>query len=138
MLLKFLGKHRDLGLLILRLGVGAAFIIHGLPKLTAGPNGPNGWTNLGHSMGHIGIHFFPAFWGFMAAVSEGIGGVLLIIGAFYRPTCLLLAFTMTIATLTLASGKKREFSTYSHPLKMAFVFVGLACVGPGRFSVDKD
>ena len=135
MLLKFLAKYRDTGLLILRLGVGAAFIIHGLPKLTGGPKV---WTGLGQSMNHIGIDFFPVFWGFMAAVSEGIGGVLLILGAFYRPTCLLLAFTMTIATFTLASVKKPEFSSYSHPLKMAFVFLGLACVGPGRFSVDKD
>ncbi len=135
MLLKFLGKHRDLGLLILRLGLGAIYIVHGLPKLVGGPKM---WADLGHSMGHVGIHFWPAFWGFMAAVSEGIGGVLLILGAFYRPVCLLLAFTMTIATLTLASGKGAEFKSYSHPLKMAFVFVGLACIGPGRFSIDKD
>lgn len=135
MLLKFLGKHRDTGLLILRLGVGAAFIVHGLPKLTGGPED---WVKFGKAMSHIGIDFFPVFWGFMAAVTEGIGGVLLIIGAFYRPICLLLAFTMTMATLTLALPKNGEFKLYSNPLKLAFVFVGLACVGPGRFSVDKD
>jgi putative oxidoreductase len=136
MLLKFLGKHRDLGLLILRLGVGAAFIIHGLPKLTGGPKL---WTDLGHNMRHLGIDFVPVFWGFMAAVTEGIGGVLLILGAFYRPICLMLAFTMTVATLHLAHAAKSDFNAgYSHPLEMAFVFVGLACVGPGRFSIDKD
>lgn len=135
MLLKFLAKYRDIGLLILRLGVGAAFIIHGLPKLTGGVKT---WTGLGQSMSHIGIDFAPAFWGFMAAVTEGIGGVLLILGAFYRPICVMLAFTMTMATLTLALPKNRDFKLYSHPLKMAFVFVGLACIGPGRFSVDKD
>ena len=135
MLLKFLGKHRDLGLLILRLGLGAIYIVHGLPKLIGGPKA---WIDYGHAMGHVGIHFWPVFWGFMAAVSEGIGGVLLILGAFYRPVCLLLAFTMTIATVSLVSGKGRDFKQYSHPLKMAFVFVGLACIGPGRFSIDKD
>lgn len=134
MLLKFLGKYRDTGLLIMRLGLGAAFIIHGLPKLAGGPKV---WTSLGKSMSHIGIDFLPAFWGFMAAVSEGIGGVLLIIGIFYRPVCLLLMFTMIIATLSqMGPGRFKEY--YSHPLKMAFVFLGLACVGPGRFSVDKD
>jgi len=134
MLLKFLGKYRDTGLLIMRLGLGAAFIIHGLPKLTGGPKV---WAGLGKAMGHIGIDFFPAFWGFMAALSEGIGGVLLIIGVFYRPICLLLMFTMIIATLSqFGPGRFKEY--YSHPLKMAFVFLGLACIGPGRFSVDKD
>jgi putative oxidoreductase len=132
MLLKFLGKHRDLGLLILRLGVGAIYIMHGLPKLVGGPKL---WTSIGHSMGHLGIHWIPVFWGFMAAVTEGIGGVLLILGALYRPTCLLLAFVMTVATLTVFH---EGFKGYGYPLTMVFVFVGLACVGPGRFSVDKD
>jgi len=135
MLLKFLGKYRDAGLLILRLGLGAAFIIHGLPKLTGGVKV---WTSLGKSMGLLGIDFFPAFWGFMAAATEGIGGIFLILGFCYRPVCLLLTFTMTVATLTLAAPKDRDFKTYSNPLKLAVVFLGLAFIGPGRFSIDKD
>jgi putative oxidoreductase len=138
MLLKFLGKYRDLGLLILRLGLGAAYMIHGLPKLGAGPKM---WHGLGEAMGHLGVHFWPTFWGFLAAATEGIGGLLLILGVFYRPICLLLAFTMLVATLTLAhnSWSLDAFNkTYSHPLKMAVVFFSLAFVGPGRFSIDKD
>jgi putative oxidoreductase len=136
MLLKFLGKYRDAGLLFMRLGLGVAFIIHGLPKLTGGPKV---WAGVGAAMGNIGIHRWPEVWGFLASVTEGIGGVLLILGAFYRPVCLLLAFTMTLATLQLSSdAKTRNFNTYSHPLKMAVVFLGLAFVGPGRLSVDKD
>ena len=135
MLLKFLGKYRDAGLLFLRIGLGAAFIMHGLPKLT---EGPKLWSVLGKSMGEIGIHFFPAFWGFLAAASEGIGGIFLILGFCYRPVCLLLTCTMVVATLTLACGKSADFTAYSHPLKMAVVFFGLAFVGPGKFSIDKD
>jgi putative oxidoreductase len=135
MLLKFLAKYRDTGLLIMRIGLGVAFLIHGLPKLGGGPEA---WTKLGKSMAHVGIDIFPVFWGFMAAVSEGIGGLLLIIGLFYRPVCLMLMFTMLVATLTLAAPKGRDFKDYSHPLKLIFVFVGMACIGPGRFSIDKD
>jgi putative oxidoreductase len=135
MLLKFLGKYRDAGLLILRIGLGAAFMVHGLPKLTGGPKL---WAGLGKSMGHIGIDFLPEFWGFMAALTEGIGGVLLVLGAFYRPVCLLLTFTMFVATLTVAAVKKPDFESYSNPLKLAVVFFGLAFIGPGRFSIDKD
>jgi putative oxidoreductase len=135
MLFKFLAKYRDCGLLLLRLGVGTAFIFHGLPKLTGGPKT---WAGLGGAMKYVGLDLFPEFWGFMAAASEGIGGLLLILGVFYRPTCLLLAITMTFATLTLVMPEKRDFKNYSHPLKMAFVFLGLATVGPGRFSIDKD
>ncbi len=135
MLLKFLGKYRDAGLLFLRIGLGAAFIIHGLPKLTGGPKL---WASLGKNMSELGIDFLPAFWGFMAAATEGIGGIFLILGFCYRPVCLLLTFTMIVATLTLASAKNADFTTYSHPLKMAVVFVSLAFIGPGKFSIDKD
>jgi hypothetical protein len=45
---------------------------------------------------------------------------------------------MTIATLSLATPRNRDFKIYSHPLKMAVVFFGLAFIGPGRFSIDKD
>jgi putative oxidoreductase len=135
MLLKFLGKYRDTGLLIMRFGLGVAFLLHGLPKLVGGPGA---WAKLGNNMGHMGIHVFPVFWGFMAAVVLGIGGLLLILGLFYRPICLLLAFTMFVATLDQAAPNERKFEVYSHPLELTFVFVGMACVGPGRFSIDKD
>jgi uncharacterized membrane protein YphA (DoxX/SURF4 family) len=53
--------------------------------------------------------------------------------------CLLLTFTMFIATLTtLAAVKEPDFKSYSNPLKLAVVFFGLAFIGPGRFSIDKD
>jgi putative oxidoreductase len=136
MLLKFLAKYRDAGLLFMRFGLGVAFIMHGVPKLS---DGPAAWRGIGQAMGNIGIHQWPEFWGFLAAVSEGVGGVLLVLGAFFRPTCLLLAFTMAMATTQLMSdAKTRKFNVFSHPLEMAVVFVGLAFIGPGRFSIDKD
>ncbi len=136
MLLKFLAKYRDAGLLVLRIGLGIAFLIHGLPKLTGGPKV---WKGVGAAMSNVGIDQFPEMWGFLAAVTEGIGGVLLVLGAFYRPICLLLSFTMVVATCQLTLGTdKPDYKFYSHPLKMAVVFFGLAFIGPGKFSVDKD
>ena len=132
MLLKFLGKYRDAGLLILRIGLGIMFCIHGLPKLQGGPKH---WAALGHAMGLLGIHFFPAFWGFMAGVSECIGGLLLILGFAYRPVCLLLTFTMIVASVKMHHDKL-DFMTASRPIEMACVF--FAFIGPGRFSIDKD
>ena len=43
-----LSRHRDLGLLILRVGIGAMFMFHGWPKISGGPafwaqvGGPHG------------------------------------------------------------------------------------------------
>ena len=135
MLLKFLGKYRDAGLLILRLGLGLMFCLHGLPKLAGGPKL---WTALGKNMAHLGVDFFPVFWGFMAAATEGIGGILLILGFCYRPVCLFLTFTMVIASLKLHHDKADFQSAASRPIELAIVFLGLAFIGPGRFSIDKD
>jgi putative oxidoreductase len=135
MLLKFLGKYRDAGLLIMRLGLGIMFMLHGLPKLMAGPKT---WAAVGAAMGNLGISIYPKFWGFLACTTEGIGGLLLAIGIFYRPVCLLLFFTMTVATLKHYKGGDDFMSKTSRPLELAIVFFGLALVGPGRFSVDKD
>lgn len=135
MLLKFLAKYRDAGLLVLRLGLGIMFLLHGLPKLTGGPKM---WAGLGAAMGNVGIDFFPIFWGFMAAVTEGIGGLLLVLGVFYRPTCLLLCVVMIVATTKHLHAGDHFVNVASRPLELAFVFFGLAFIGPGRFSIDKD
>ncbi|MGJ1436850.1 DoxX family protein [Sphingobacterium siyangense] len=128
-----LGKYRDTGLLVLRVGLGVMMIMHGLPKLQGGPEL---WAGVGKSMGNIGIHFMPTFWGFMAAATETVGGLFLLLGLFFRPVALLLAFTMVIAGLMHLS-KGDGISGASHAIELCFVFLGLILVGPGKHSVDK-
>lgn len=128
-----LGKYRNTGLLLLRLGLGVMFIIHGFPKLAGGPAG---WTGLGGSMKVIGIDFLPVFWGFMAAATETFGGFLLIVGLFYRPACMLLVFTMIIAAL-VHFGKGDGLQGASHAIELGIVFFSLIFIGPGKYSVDK-
>ncbi|QXU41433.1 MULTISPECIES: DoxX family protein [Pedobacter] len=128
-----LGKYRNTGLLLIRIGLGVMFIIHGFPKLAGGPDG---WTGLGGSMKVIGINFLPVFWGFMAAVSETFGGFLLIVGLFFRPALILLIFTMIIAAL-VHFGKGDGLQGASHAIELGIVFFGLIFIGPGKYSVDK-
>jgi putative oxidoreductase len=128
-----LGKYRNTGLLLLRIGLGIMFIIHGFPKLAAGPNG---WTGLGGSMKVIGIDFLPIFWGFMAAVTETFGGFLLIVGLFFRPALILLTFTMIIAALVML-GKGDGLKGASQAIELGIVFFALIFIGPGKYSVDK-
>lgn len=128
-----LGKYRNTGLLLLRIGLGIMFIIHGFPKLAGGPSG---WTSLGGSMKVVGINFMPIFWGFMAAATETFGGFLLIVGLFFRPALILLVFTMIIAAL-VHFGQGEGLQDASHAIELAIVFIGLIFIGPGKYSVDK-
>ena len=121
-----------LGLLLMRIGLGITFICHGFPKLAGGPEG---WTSLGGAMANWGITFVPVFWGFMGAISEFGGGLLLLLGLFFRPVCILLVLTMATAT-TVHFKNGDSFSTLSHALEMGIVFFSLFFIGPGRYSLD--
>ncbi len=114
------------GLLLLRLGVGIVFIMHGWPKISGGPAQ---WEKIGSSMGDIGIHFLPVFWGFTAAIAEFGGGILLILGVLFRPACIFMLITMVVAM----AHHVAQTQDYLHPLLAAVVFIGLIFTGPGKY-----
>ncbi|MCC6583918.1 MAG: DoxX family protein [Chitinophagales bacterium] len=121
----------DYGLLIIRLGIGILFMLHGYPKITGGPEM---WSQIGGSMGNIGIHFAPTFWGFMAAFAEFVGGACLVLGFLFRPALAMLIFTMFIAGLMhYTSGD--GFNGYNHALESGLVFLGLFIAGPGKYAL---
>ncbi len=132
MVFRFLDKYRDAGLLILRVGIGIIFVLHGLPKLIAGPET---WMTLGGSMKALGVGFAPTAWGFMAAFSEFAGGILLTLGFFTRPACFFLLTTMIVATM-MHIGKGDPFLKYSHAMESGILFLSLILIGPGRYSLD--
>ena len=130
-----LGKHKDLGLLFLRLGWGFTFIyVHGWPKLAGGQEK---WTAIGGAMASLGITFLPVVWGFLCAAVEFGGGLLLILGWHFRPACALLTFNMLVATLSMASKGGGQMGT-AYPFEILMVFLALLFLGPGKYSLDKN
>ena len=122
-----------LALLILRLGFGIIFILHGWPKITGGVET---WTGIGGAMAVVGLDFAPAFWGFMASLAEFGGGILLVFGFLTRPAAALLLITMLVAVI-MHSAQGDALSTILHPLKGLVVFIALLYSGAGKYSVDK-
>jgi putative oxidoreductase len=133
MVLTFLNKHRHVGLLVLRIGIGLMFIVHGAPKLF---DGPEKWVKIGAAMASLGIGFAPAFWGFMAAVSEFFGGICLILGFVFRPACILLTITMLVAAISHLS-RGDGIGGASHAIELGIVFLSLILIGAGRYSLDE-
>lgn len=117
--------HKELGSFIIRVGMGAIFMMHGYGKLMGGMES---WTWLGSQMQHFGITFFPAVWGFAAAATEFFGGVLLIAGRWTRIAASLIACVMVIA-LVFHLQKGDGFKQYSHALSILIVMIGLAVRG---------
>ncbi len=126
-------NYKDAGLLILRIGIGLMFVLHGFPKMMGGKEK---WVQLGEAMQVVGISQYPEIWGYLAAFAELVGGILLMFGLLHRAVCFLLFFTMVIAAakhLAMGDGIMRS----SHAIESAVLFFSLMFIGPGRISVDQ-
>ena len=124
---------RNIGLLILRVGLGITFMLHGYPKIFGGPEM---WAQVGTATQHLGIDFAPMFFGFIAGATEFFGGLFLLLGLFFTPSLVLLLMVMIVATINhIAIGD--PFSTYSHSLTMGIVFISLFFIGPGNYNLDR-
>ncbi len=133
MIKKFLVKHNDAGILILRVGIGIAFIMtHGWGKITGGPAL---WEKIGGAMSNFGITFAPVFWGFMASASEFVGGIMLLLGLFTRTSSAFMAFTMLVAA-SQHLAKLDPWARVTYPMEMFSVFVALVFIGAGKYSLD--
>jgi putative oxidoreductase len=133
--LGFLGRYRDAGLFLLRVGIGICFMAHGWPKIS----NPAMWEGLGGAIGALGFTPPSALakaMGFMAALSEFGGGICLILGFLFRPACILMAGTMTVAFM-MHLKKGDGFNQYSHALESLILFVSLVFIGPGKISIER-
>lgn len=122
-------KYTDLGLLILRIGIGAMFIAHGWGKLIGGPEK---WMKIGEKVSLIGIEYGHVFFGFMAAFAETFGGLFLILGVLWIPANLLLLATMIVAT-NYHIVNEDSFPDLSHSVEAGILFLALILIGPGKY-----
>jgi putative oxidoreductase len=122
--------NKNIGLLLLRIGIGIAFMVHGYPKLFMG-----GAVGLAKGLAAAGIPggLFAAY---LAGIVEFFGGIALILGIFFRPLTVVLAFNMLVA-LIFHLNLGDSFIKYSHALESGILFIALIFVGPGKFSLDE-
>ncbi|MCA0447768.1 MAG: DoxX family protein [Bacteroidetes bacterium] len=132
-MISFLSANKDLGLLIMRAGLGIMMVLHGWPKIIGGPDR---WESLGRNTEFLGITFLPVFWGFMGALAEFLGGALLAAGFFARTAAFFLICTMIVAAATHL-GKGDGLMGASHAIEVGFAFFGLLFLGPGKFALNQ-
>ncbi|MDD5561781.1 MAG: DoxX family protein [Candidatus Omnitrophica bacterium] len=123
------------GILVLRLGLGIMFMAHGMQKafgLFGGP-GIKGFSGM-----LSGLGFVPAtFWAYVAAYTELLGGVLLIIGLQVRPAAALLLILIVTAAIKVHLGKGFFLSSggFEYTFIIATACLALILLGPGKFSI---
>ena len=127
-------KMRNVGLLVMRVGFGLMIAIaHGWPMMMGGMRE---WMEKGAAMANLGIQFSPAFWGFMAAFSELVGGLCIMLGIFVRPMSGLIAFTMFVAAISHFS-RGEGASGAALAIQFGGVAIGLALIGSGEYSISR-
>ena len=119
-----------MGLLLLRLVMGAAFLFHGWPKI----QNPMGWMGADAPV--------PAVLQALAALAEFGGGMALIVGLLTRLASLGIATNMVVALamVHLPHGDPFVGKPGARSYELAAIYLACAILllllGPGRFSLD--
>ncbi len=135
-----LAQFSDVGLLILRVTVGIIFILHGYPKMPF-PNSPMGGPKgFGAGLAQMGVPF-PTLFAWVVALTEFVGGFLLILGFAARPIAFLMAITMVVAIRTAKMGVMKvpfiakEATGWEFDFALLGATLALFFVGPGSLAL---
>ncbi len=123
-------KMADYGLLALRVIMGVIFIYSGYIKL----------ANPAMMIGMFSALHFPAptFWNYLVALTELIGGIMVLLGVYARYAAAVLSFVMLVAIILLAKMSGFNLMTIGYPLACMGGLLALAGVGAGKYRVLKS
>ncbi len=126
--MKKLINQPDLGILIFRIFVGCAmFYAHGLGKVPPSEKMIAGVANMGFPL--------PLLFAWMAALSELIGGALIVVGLFTRYSAFFLAITMGVAGFIVHGSDpfgEKELALFYFVSSILLIFAGA-----GNYSLDR-
>lgn len=126
----------DAAVLVLRIGVGLIFAVHGAQKVLGwwGGSGMAGWQAVMTRMGFRPAGLFAA----VSAAAELIGGLALAIG-FLTPLGAAALVGQSVVIIFAAHWQRGFFNRdngYEFPLALLVGTVAVALLGPGAASVD--
>lgn len=127
--------NMDWAILILRLGLGIMFFMHGL-QMVFGKLGGSGVA--GFSKMLSGMSFKPPlFWAYLACYSVLIGGAFLVLGVFVRLSALVLLIFISVAAVKahLPSGFFNAKGGFEYNFIIAVACLSLIVSGPGYYAL---
>ena len=125
--MRTLDKLQPLGLVAMRIALGAVMIAHGYPKVT----NIHGVEKMLAGMG------IPAWMAYLTAGAEFFGGILIIIGLLTRPAAvaLLIDMVVAIAKVHWKNGLTGQ-GNYQLPMVLAAISLALIFLGAGPIALD--
>ena len=125
----------DLALLLLRLGLGAVMLAHGINHVWGGGKitGTAGW------FGSMGMRP-PLVQAWLASITEMAGGALLVLGLLTPFGCAAVVGVMTVAWAINHRGNGffifRPGEGWEYVMTLAIAATALGALGPGSWSLD--
>ncbi len=128
-------KVQDWALVILRLGIGATFIMHGYPKLF--PSGPGGFAGLLQNLGFPG----PVFFAYVVSILEFVGGIGMVLGLFVRYIGVLMVIEMIVTSSRVKMPRGVSFifpkgTGWELDFLLLIIALALVLLGAGAISLD--
>lgn|GEM_PF-411039 len=123
-------RKNNFGLLVMRLGLAAALLIHSLPKLIGGDAA---WQSVGTTLNFINIGIPQTLLGLIFLLLAALGAVSLLFGYFFRIACTVLFILFSLYFINYFSIGYKTLMLWSAGL--ATVFLGFIFVGPGRYAI---
>lgn len=131
-LIKSKPNYINFGLLFYRIALGASMFYHGYLKYLGGSDG---LYKVGAMLAPLGVTGGYELLGTLAAYSEMVGGILIILGLFTRIGSLLVIGPLAMATILHING---GFFGWDYPSQMGFGAMMLFFAGAGRYSLDNS
>lgn len=128
-------KVQDWAQVILRVGIGATFIMHGYPKLF--PSGPGGFAGLLQNLGFPG----PGVLAYVVSILEFVGGIAMILGVFVRYVGVLMVIEMIVTSSRVKMLRGVSFifpkgTGWELDFLLLIIALALVLLGAGAISVD--
>lgn len=120
---KFPWQNKSVGLLVLRIGVGAIFVFSGYMKV----------SDLAGTIAFFGTLGFAPFWAYLVSFVELIGGIAVLLGIHTRIAAKLLTIIMIVAIYELRGNLQMAMT----PISVFFSTLALTLAGGGKYSLSR-
>ncbi len=117
-------RNLDVGLLLLRVGVGLVFVAHGVAK----------FQNMDGTIAFFNGIGFTSFWAYLVASVELFGGLAMLIGIFTEIAGVLLAMVMLVAILKLKFAQG-FLGGYEFDALLLLASFAMVLTGPGKYAM---
>lgn len=124
-------RKKDVGLLIMRLGLAAVLLWHSVPKLIGGAPA---WKSVGTTMDFINLGLPVSFTGLLSLALETLCSIGLIFGYLFRFSSSVLFVLLLLYSFNYFNVAYKTLMMWS--LALTSVFLGLVFTGPGRYSLS--